>query len=220
MIPSFFGEFINYMVLIISNFWKKCLKRALEANVQKRSPFFWNTLQFCKKSIDASRRPYTDLAKNFQASLNQGPSTIILSCHRHGDYSISMYDKFRYSRNFHQWVANNFGNRCAHLYRENIVLFFCFMKTILKFNFFRVSICSIEMKASYNIGKNIFFVDHSHFTFCRSLAVTSGLLKIIRFDFKKLSVTYNHGKNIRKYIKIQSKCSIIVKHFIQSKLVY
>ena len=28
------------MVLIISNFWKKCLKRAVEANVQKRSPFF------------------------------------------------------------------------------------------------------------------------------------------------------------------------------------
>ena len=32
-------EFTNYMVLIISNFWKKCLKRAVEANVQKRSPF-------------------------------------------------------------------------------------------------------------------------------------------------------------------------------------
>ena len=31
-------EFTNYMVLIISNFWKKCLKRALETNVQKRSP--------------------------------------------------------------------------------------------------------------------------------------------------------------------------------------
>ena len=28
------------MVLIVSNFWRKCLKRALETNVQKRSPFF------------------------------------------------------------------------------------------------------------------------------------------------------------------------------------
>ena len=58
------------MVLIISNFWKKCLKRALEANVQKRSPFFLEhpvtikvsknttksgfTINKCQKSIIAS----------------------------------------------------------------------------------------------------------------------------------------------------------------------
>ena len=66
------------------------------------------------------------------------------------------------------------------------------MKTIQTFTISRFPACCIDMKTSYDGDENNCFVFHSRFVFCRSLAVTFGLRKIISFSFKTLSVTCNH----------------------------
>lgn len=114
------------------------------------------------------------------------------------------------------------------LSRKFLILIIFFMKTVETFTFFRVPTCFIDMKTSYGSSRNnCLFACYSRFTFCRSVAVTFGLRKIICFSFKTLFVTCNHDKSIRKYIRIRFKCSIIViynyfycEHFIQSALVF